>query len=526
MRIAALDLGSNSFHLLVADVHPDGTFEAVTREKDMLRLGDEVARDGRISAPTSERAIASVRRLRQLADAAGAQEVIAKATSAIRSATNGSELVDRIEAETGVEVEVISGLEEARLIFAAVRASLVLEPAPALCIDIGGGSVEVMIGDAAGLRWAASLPLGVGRLTADMAPDDPPTKADRTALEDRVREVLAPYVSEVRSREPHMAVGTSGTINDLARLAAANDDGEIPASANGLRVSVDQLRELQKRIFRMTTADRRRLPGIEDKRAELLPAGVIVLLTILDEFGVNEFGVNEMAFSDWAMREGIVLDAVSAHDPDDWSDDPKALRRAAVAGLARRCGSDAAHSKHVAQLAVSLFDQTKALHDLGDDDREMLEYAALLHDIGQHVSRKGHHRHAAYLVEHAQLRGFSPDEIEFLAALVRHHRRGDPKTSEPRFAALDKDARERLRKLAALLRLADGVDRGRRGIVEAIDVQIGTDLVVLRLHALDDAELELWGVRRRRDLFEKIFQRELEATIARRASPMTSARDI
>src|SRR6478672_3977661 len=179
MRIAALDLGSNSFH---------------------LRVADEVAREGRISPPTADRAVASIRRLRQLAESVGAHEVIAKATSAIRTAANGSELVDRIEAETGVEVEVISGLEEARLIFAAVRASLVLEPAPALCIDIGGGSVEVMIGDAAGLRWAASLPLGVGRLTADIAPDDPPTKADRLALEDRVREVLAPYVGEVRSR--------------------------------------------------------------------------------------------------------------------------------------------------------------------------------------------------------------------------------------------------------------------------------------------------------------------------------------
>jgi exopolyphosphatase/guanosine-5'-triphosphate,3'-diphosphate pyrophosphatase len=323
-----------------------------------------------------------------------------------------------------------------------------------------------------------------------------------------------------------MAVGTSGTINDLARLAAANDDGEIPASANGLRIEVERLRELQRRIMRMSTAERRRLPGIEDKRAELLPAGVTLLVTMLDELGLDEFGVDEMTFSDWALREGIVLDAVSAHDPDDWSDDPHALRRAAVAGLARRCGSDAAHSQQVARLALSLFDQTRTLHELGDDDREMLEYAALLHDIGQHVSRKGHHRHAAYLVEYAQLRGFSPDEIEFLATLVRHHRRGEPKTSEPRFAALDKDRRDRVRKLAAVLRLADGLDRGRRGTVEQVDVQIGTDLVVLRLHAREDAELELWGVRRRRELFEKIFQRELEATIVRRASPMPSFSDI
>jgi exopolyphosphatase / guanosine-5'-triphosphate,3'-diphosphate pyrophosphatase len=521
MRIAALDLGSNSFHLLVADVHPDGTFEPVMREKDMLRLGDDVARDGRISAPSADRAVASVRRLRQLADALGTQEVIAKATSAIRTATNGSALVDRIEAETGVEVEVISGLEEARLIFAAVRASLVLEPAPALCVDIGGGSVELVIGDSAGLRWATSVPLGVGRLTAELVHSDPPSSDDRTALADRITDELAPVLGEVRRRRPLMAVGTSGTINDLGRLAAATDDGDIPASANGLRIEAGQLRALQRRILRMSATERRRLPGIEDKRADLLPAGVTLLVTIFDVFDLDA-----MVTSDWALREGIVLDAVRVHDPDDWSDDPRALRRAAVAGLARRCGSDIEHSRQVSVLALSLFDQTQALHQLDDSDREMLEYAALLHDIGQHVSRKGHHRHAAYLVDHAQLRGFAPGEIEFLAALVRHHRRGEIKASEPRAAALDKGSRDRLRKLAALLRLADGLDRGRRGVVERLDVQVGGDLVVLRLHARDDAELELWGVRRRRDLFEKVFERELEATVARRASERTPAVDV
>lgn len=521
MRIAALDLGSNSFHLLIADVHPDGTFEPVTREKDMLRLGDDVARYGRITPSLADRAVASVRRLRQLADALGAQEVIAKATSAIRTAANGSELVDRIEAETGVEVEVIGGLEEARLIFAAVRASLVLEPAPALCIDIGGGSVEFVIGDSAGLRWSSSVPLGVGRLTAELVQSDPPSRTDRAALESRIRDGLAPIVDEVRVRKPLMAVGTSGTINDLARLAAVNDEGDIPASANGLRIQADQLRALQHRIVRMSATERRRLPGIEDKRADLLPAGVTLLATIFEVFEIDA-----MVTSDWALREGIVLDAVRVHDPDDWSDDPHALRRAAVAGLARRCGSDIEHSRQVALLALSLFDQTRTLHQLDDSDREILEYAALLHDIGQHVSRKGHHRHAAYLVDNAQLRGFPPDEIEFLAALVRHHRRGEIKASEPRVAALDKSARDRLRKLAALLRLADGLDRGRRGVVDGLDVDIGADLVMLRLHACDNAELELWGVRRRRDLFEKVFGRELEATVTRRASEPMSAVDI
>jgi exopolyphosphatase/guanosine-5'-triphosphate,3'-diphosphate pyrophosphatase len=510
MRIAALDLGSNSFHLLVADVHVDGTFTMVAREKEMLRLGDEVARHGSIRPATADRAVESVRRLRQLADALGTTEIIAKATSAIRTAANGSELVDRIEDETGVDVEVIDGEEEARLIFGAVRASVVIDPAPALCIDIGGGSVEVMIGDAAGLRWKTSIPLGVGRLTAECVEDDPPSKADRKRLEDHIDRGLEPLVEQVRSRNPRMAVGTSGTINDLVRMAVALASGEdeLPSSTNALRATRAQLDALHDRIMRAKSSERRRMAGLEEqRRAELLPAGSMLLVTILDCFQLDALTV-----SDWALREGIVLDAVRTHDPDDWSDDPRALRRAAVSGLARRCRSDELHTEQVARLALRLFDETQALHHLDGRDREMLEFAALLHDVGQHVSRKGHHRHAAYLVENGELRGFEPQEVAFLAALVRHHRRGEPKASEPRFAALDDDDRERVRKLVALLRVADGLDRGRRGVVDDLSVQLGGELVVVRLSAHDDVELALWGARRRRELFEKVFARELELT--------------
>jgi exopolyphosphatase/guanosine-5'-triphosphate,3'-diphosphate pyrophosphatase len=509
MRIAALDLGSNSFHLLVADVHSDGTFEAVTREKEMLRLGDDVTRNRRISTAAADRAVATVRRMKQLADASGATEVLAKATSALRTAENGSELVDRIEDEAAVEIEVISGLEEARLIFAAVRASVVIDPPPALCIDIGGGSVEFMIGDAAGLRWAESLPLGVGRLTAEFVEDDPPAKAQRKRLEDHVRRTLEPLLPDVVSRAPGMCVGTSGTITDLARMAVALDSGDVPNVANGLRVGIDDLRTLHDRIVKAKPAERRRLPGIDEKRIELLPAGSTLLVTALEVFDVDA-----IVISDWALREGIVLDAVVTHDPDDWSDDPRALRRAAIANLARRCNSAEAHTAHVTRLALRLFDETESLHELGPADREMLEYAAAVHDIGQHVSPKGHHRHAAYLVEHAQLRGFEPAEVAFLATLVRHHRRGDPKPTEPRFAALSGTDRARIRKLAAILRVADGLDRGRRGVVEDVTADIGADLVILRLRVSGDPELALWGARRRRDLFEAVYGREIEFTVS------------
>jgi exopolyphosphatase/guanosine-5'-triphosphate,3'-diphosphate pyrophosphatase len=508
MRIGALDLGSNSFHLLVADVHPDGTFESITREKDMLGLGSEVAREGRITETTARRVVESARHLKQLADASGATEVIAKATSALRSAENGSEVVDQIEEATGINVEVISGQEEARLIFAAIRASVVIDPSPALCIDLGGGSVELMVGDANRLLWVTSLNLGVGRLTERFVHSDPPSKSERHALEAYLRETLEPVAKEVARHSPRMTVGSSGTLSDLAAMTAAFHSGEEPRSRNQLTVTRAEFMPVHERIVRSKLSDRRRMPGLEEKRAELIVAGSTFLAVAMDVFDFDQITISE-----WALREGIILDAVGHHDPDDWSDDPRALRRAAVASLARRCQSDPDHSRNVVRLALELFDQTTELHGLGSGDRELLEYAVLLHDIGQHVSRQGHHRHAAYLVEHAQLRGFSPDEVTLLAALVRHHRRGDPKSSEPLYGALSNQDRERVRKLAAIIRVADALDRGRRGVVRHLSAQITDNLVILRLRTDGDAELELWAARRRRDLFEKVFDRELEVVV-------------
>ena len=521
MRVAAMDLGSNSFHMLVADVHPDGHIDPLVQEKEMLRLGDVVSRHGAIPVTAAVQAVATVRRFRLLAEAAGANEILAKATAAIRRAENGGEVVDRIRAETGVHVEVIGGLEEARLIFGAVRASVVLDPSPALCFDLGGGSLEVMVGDASSMIWATSVPLGVARLSNEFIRTDPISKRERRLVREHIEQVLAPVVAEVAGFEPKLAVGSSGTLESLAEMVAARRVEDTPATLNQLTIDRSEFLALHQDLMTSTAAERLRMDGLDARRVDLIVAGSMVLATAMELIGFEEFTISE-----WALREGIVLDAVRIHDPDDWSDDPRALRRAAVAGLARRCGSDIEHSQHVTRLALSIFDQTEQLHELDDVDREMLEYATMLHDIGQHVSRKGHHRHAAYLIDHAQLRGFAPDEIEFLAALVRHHRRGDIKTSEPRAAALDKAARERLRKLAAILRLADGLDRGRRGIVESVDVQIGADLVVLRLHARENAELEVWGVRRRRDLFEKVFERELEAIVVTRTSERATAVDV
>jgi exopolyphosphatase/guanosine-5'-triphosphate,3'-diphosphate pyrophosphatase len=509
VRIAALDLGTNSFHLLVADVQPDGHFEPIAAEKAMIRLGDVVSREGRITEPAAEVVVATIRRFRLLAEAAGATELHACATSAVRSAANGDEIVDRIEAETGIRVEVISGTREAELIFGAIRAAVVLEPAPALCFDLGGGSVEIMVGDARGLALGASEQLGVGRLTAGFVHSDPISKADRHALHEHIVEVLAPVVEQVASLGPKLVIGSSGTLEDIAHMVAARRDATVPVSLNQLTFSRDEFLPLHKEILSTPADERLRFPGLEARRVDLIPAGSMFLATAMELFGFEE-----MTVSEWALREGIVLDVIGRHDPVDWSDDPRAIRRASVLGLARRCRWPEEHSRHVAQLALELFDQTRDLHGLDADDRELLEFGAYLHDIGEHVASQGHHKHGAYLVRHGQLRGFTPEEVQLLAAIARWHRRGEPKATDE-LPLVDVG---RLRPMVALLRLADGLDRGRAGAVEHVRVHVGPSLVVVDLASRSDDELELWGARRKRELFEKLFARDLELVSRRRPS--------
>ncbi|MFN8036750.1 MAG: Ppx/GppA phosphatase family protein [Acidimicrobiia bacterium] len=507
MRIAALDLGSNSFHLIVAEINADGSFRPLVGEKEMLRLGDVVGREGTLTPAAADQAVATVRRFRMLAEAAGATEIVACATSAIRTASNGSAVVDRIEAETGVDVEVISGMREAELIFGAVRASVLIEPAPALCFDLGGGSVEITVGDARGLQFAASEKLGVGRLTADFVSTDPISKDERKALRRRIVQTLRPIARRVAELQPRMVVGSSGTFEDIGHMIAARRDADVPVSLNQLRFARAEFDALHKILVGSKASERRKLEGLEARRVDLIPAGSMFLATIMELF---EF--DEMVVSEWALREGILLDAIGHHDPADWSDDPRAIRRASVQGLARRCSWPEAHSRHVAKLALELFDQTTELHELGPVDRELLEYAALLHDIGEHVSVDAHHRHAAYLIRNGQLRGFDPTEVVVLAAIARWHRRGEPKESDESFGALTEPDRERVRRLVALLRVADGLDRSRSATVASVTAEVGPSLALLRLRTDGDAELEVWGARRKRELFERVFGRELEIT--------------
>jgi exopolyphosphatase/guanosine-5'-triphosphate,3'-diphosphate pyrophosphatase len=502
----------------------------------MLRLGDDVAREGRISRDGSRRALATLRRFRALADGAGATRVVACATSAFREASNGRRLAAALAAETGIEARIIDGETEAALIYSAVRASVLMEKGPVLAFDLGGGSLEVMVGDGNTLWWAKSLPLGVARLTTELVRHDGPSGGDRRRLRKRIVDLLEPVAGELadlfdagglhlppaptgagglhlppaptRPGGPSLAVGSGGTFCDLARMLAYRRSGGIPVSVNQFSFSRLEFLDLHEELFAATAAERRRFPGLELRRADLVPAGALLLATAMELFGFDELTVSE-----WALREGMVLDAIRAlHPGDAVAVGDGDIRRASVEALARRCHWDEAHARHVARLALQIFDRGRRLHRLGDEDRELLEYAALLHDIGEHVSVLAQHKHTSYLIQHGRLRGFAPEEVLALAALARYGGRGIPKTTHKPFGSLSPKRRDRVVKLAAILRLAAGLDRGRAQLVDSVAVELSGGRLRLQVRSARNCELELWAAQRQAALLERVFGRRLELT--------------
>jgi exopolyphosphatase / guanosine-5'-triphosphate,3'-diphosphate pyrophosphatase len=379
-----------------------------------LRLADVVARQGRIGKAGSAEAVEVVSRFRALAESVEAEEIVACGTSALREADDSDKVVDHIESETGVRVAVISGQEEARLIFAAVRASVVIDPAPAIALDLGGGSLELMIGDQGGLDWSRSVKLGAARLTAELVRYDPPSGGDLRRLTRRVSSALAPLEPDIVNRGPQVMVGSSGTLCALVRMAAARRTGSLPPTVNQLHVRRKDLLAVHDQILALSASERQRLPGVDARRADLLPAGSTLLTMVMELCGVDE-----LIGCEWALREGIVLDAIGHHSQADWSGNPRALRRESVLNLCRRCNFGERHALQVARLALEVFDATTDIHRLGRHEREMLELGALLHDIGEHVSVEGHDKHTAYLIQHGRLRGFAPEEVAMLASLGR-----------------------------------------------------------------------------------------------------------
>lgn len=509
MRIAAIDIGTNSIHMIVVQVRPDLSFEVIDREKDMVRLGAG-GLDGRSLTPTAITAgIQTLTKFRRLADSHHVDEIVATATSATREADNGGDFIAEVDRQTGIRIRVISGTEEARLIHLAAGYGVDVGNSTAVVIDIGGGSVEVTLGPATMMTLGKSFKVGAIRLTERFVKSDPLSGRDERRLVKHLHKEMGGYLDQIAARRFDRVIGTSGTILSLGALAATQG-GEPPDDLRNLRVSAKSLRRLRKMLVGADIRERLALPGMDPRRADLNVAGSVLLDTIL-----RRLGAEELTLCDLALREGLVLEYIRQNSArirkvERYPD----VRRRSVVELGERCGYWSEHAQQVAKLALSIFDQTRSAHGLSDREREWLEYGALLHDIGVHISYEKHHRHSYYLIKNGDLRGFDPVEIEIIALLGRYHRQGKPKKSHEGYGALPGKLRRTVRTLAAMVRLAEGLDRSHAQALAGIDLYPRGDDYLARLRANGDAELELWAAHRHVSPLEAVLEKPIRFEVA------------
>ena len=513
MRIAAIDIGTNSIHMIVVRVRPDLSFEVIDREKEMVRLGAG-GLDGRSLTPTAmTAALQTLTKFRRLADSHKVDEVVAAATSAIREADNGGDFIAEVAKKTGIRIRVIPGNEEARLIHMAAVYGVHMGGSPAVVIDIGGGSIEVTLGTASHLTHARSCKLGVIRLTERFVHTDPLNRPDERRLVKHINKEIGDYLDGIAERKFERVIGTSGTILSLGEMVMLTE-GAPPESFDlrNQRLPVKSIHRLRKRLIDLDLEARLHMDGLDPRRADIIVAGAVLLDTVL-----RRLGASEITLCDLALREGLVLDYIHRNSAtirkmERYPD----VRRRSVIELGERCGYSPAHARHVAELALAVFDQTRAVHKLDDREREWLEYGALLHDAGVHISYERHHRHSYYLIKNGELRGFDPEEIEIIALLARYHRQATPKKNHDGYGPLKGRVRRAVRTLAAMLRLAEGLDRSHSQVVTALDVIPRGDAFLIRLRAAGDAELELWAAHRHAGPLEEVLERPLRFEVSGR----------
>ena len=508
--LAAIDVGTNSIHMVVTQIEPLlPAFTVIERNKTTVRLGDRCKQTGRLTPEAMQRAIVALKRCQEIAKSLNAEQTIAVATSAVREAPNGQEFLQQIEDELGLWVNLISGTEEARRIYLGVLSGMTLNNQPHIIIDIGGGSTELILGDGHEPRTLSSTKVGAVRLTSELITTDPISNAEFQHLQAYIRGMWERPIDEVRSQlkpgECLRMVGTSGTIETLAILHSRDKFGTVPAPLNGYEFSLKDLREWVNRLRKLSYADRLLIPGMNDRRAEIILAGALILQEAMALLGTDSIMICERS-----LREGVVVDWMLAHGLiEDRLRYQSSVRQRSVLKTAQKYQVNLDHSQRVAEFALSLFDQTQGvLHNWGGEARELLWAAAILHNCGHHVGHSSHHKHSYYLIRHAELLGYTEIEIEAIANLARYHRKTSPKKRHEGYRNLtSKKHRKIVEQLSPLLRLAVALDRRQIGAIRSVQCEYLPEQQTMRLlidsrQPIDDCALELWSLNYKKDSFE------------------------
>ena len=498
-RVAAIDIGTNSTHLLVASVDTTlGTFSIEQAEKSTTRLGERDPDSGELTSEAMQRGYETLRRFRDLAMSHDVEQIVTAATSAVREAPNGREFLQSIQDGLGIDVDLVSGPEEARLIYLGVLSGMSFGDRPHLVLDIGGGSTELILADGRDARALTSTRVGAVRLQRDFVKDDPIPPHRRSFLQAFIQGSLEPAVDKVHRRikpgEIPVLVATSGTAMAIGALAASEDE-RPPLKLHGYRVSRQRLDRVVEKLVTMTPEQRRELSPINDRRAEIIVPGALILQTTMQMLGVEEFVLSERA-----LREGLIVDWMLRHGLlEDRFSFQSSIRQRTVIHQVQRFAVNQRRAERVANHALSLYDATEGLmHQDDGQGRELLWAAAMLHACGQHINLSAYHKHSWYLIRHGELLGYSEAEHLMVAAIARYHRRSLPKKRHESWQALvTRDNRRCVSEMALLLRLAAALDRRPEPVVASLRVNTAADvldLVLVPERLNQNLSLEQWSL--------------------------------
>ncbi|KAF0221166.1 MAG: exopolyphosphatase / guanosine-5'-triphosphate 3'-diphosphate [Geobacteraceae bacterium] len=514
-RLAAIDIGTNSIRCIVVEADKRSKFKVLDDEKATVRLGEGFARDHAISPAAWQRAVDALSRMKKIVDGYGVQAVETVATSAVREAANGAAFVDDIAEKVGLNVSVISGEEEAELAALSALNNFDMEGVRYAMVDIGGGSVEVVTALGNHIEEIYSFDLGAVFLTENFITSDPIRSSDYLKLRKYVRKTLkGALVGE--GMPVQCMLGSGGTMTSIAAMVMAMRK-EGYGSIHGYEVLRSEVVHLLAMLMRKDLKGRKSVPGLNPDRADIIVAGVTVVDELMAFFNANVLKINERG-----IREGLILKSLRNHNLLPAGVKARGWRES-VLEFARSCHNDEEHSRQVARLSLIIFDAAASSFSLGERERQMLEAAALLHDVGYFISYSGHHKHTYHLVRHADLFGFTPREREIIAQIARYHRKALPKKKHESFARLALQDRLLVMRLGGILRFADGLDRRRNSLVSALDCSLSPSTFMVRLMSEADVSVELFGGKVKGDLFEKAFDRKIMLVSAPGAEQLCAA---
>lgn len=507
-RVAAIDLGTNSFHMVVVEESREKGLVEIDKVKDMICIGRGSISTKRLEESAIRSGIGVLKNFLVLASQHGVRpdRMIAFATSAIREAKNRDEFIRRVREETGLKVKVITGKEEAEFIYYGVRNAVRLSESCDLIFDIGGGSVEFIIADNTGAKLLESRKIGVARMFERFITTDPVSKPEIKLLEQFFAAEMMNAAEKAAKFGVKRGVASSGTAENIARMIRSMKGEEgCETPLNNSVFTRKEFSRLYKSVIMLRSAERRKLTGLDEKRVDLIVPGLVLVDTIF-----RVFKLERIVISGSALREGMVLHYMQRNRQLTTGEEGEVdIRRKSVYELGFRCNWHLQHSEHVASLCLQFFDQLAVIHRLDRLYRELLEYSALLHNIGTFISISSHHKHSQYIIMNSDLRGFSPSETSIIGNVARYHRKSPPSEKHLLYSQLKPADRKAVDLLSGILRLANGLERGHRQNIDSVHLSVGDREICVGLANRFAPDIELWAADHLKSWLEKVLDRTI-----------------